>query len=184
MDPEYAVDTILQAAAGADAAHSRGIMHLDINPSNIFIRDDGKGGEQAVLGDFGIWRKIPTAPYVFSGDVPANGTWPYTPLEQLLGEPCPQSDVYSMSASLYQMIEGVLPFDAGDSPVDWLAFHLGPDQQVSAFSEKDAVHREIFKVVKQGLAASLNERQQTVREFRQGLRFAFAAGLQEMQSSL
>ena len=112
-------------------AHSRGVLHRDIKPSNVVV---GKYGETLVV-DWGLAKAtgksdpragectlLPVASGGSSETQPGSmmGTPPYMSPEQAagdLGRLGPQSDVYSLGATLYHTLCGVPPF-VGDDAVE------------------------------------------------------------------
>lgn len=113
-----------------DYAHSKGVIHRDLKPSNIMV---GKFGETLVV-DWGLAKVIgsdedvalttrmvrtPQTDGVSSGtQIGATiGTPAYMSPEQAAGrhhELGPATDVYSLGATLYQMLTGALPHDIDD----------------------------------------------------------------------
>jgi serine/threonine protein kinase len=92
-------------AAALAHAHARGIVHRDVNPSNVMLLDDGT----PKLMDFGI-AKIEDLPGLTeTGKVV--GTAAYMSPEQVRGEPLDgRSDVYSLGCTLYEVVTGSTPF--------------------------------------------------------------------------
>lgn len=98
----------LAAAIDAIHAHPQRVVHRDIKPSNLLIhQEDGR----LVVADFGIARAMQRErPLTQSGW--ALGTEHYTAPEQSQGKAEPASDIYSMGVVAYQILTGLLPFQA------------------------------------------------------------------------
>lgn len=105
-----------QVASALDYAHAQGVIHRDVKPSNILISREG----QAVLTDFGLalLTEVGTRGEVF-------GTPYYISPEQAISSAgaVPQSDQYSLAIIIYQMLTGILPFNAGN-PMDTAIMHI------------------------------------------------------------
>lgn len=85
--------------------HSRhpAVMHRDIKPGNIIITPN----QTAVLVDFGL-----TKLYDPDSDTQTNVravSEGFSPVEQYFGKTCPQSDIYSLAATIYFMLTGHVP---------------------------------------------------------------------------
>ncbi len=104
-----------EAARGAAALHSAGIVHRDIKPSNVLFRgssggEDG-GQDRVLMGDLGLAKSLAQA----SGLTMATGSAGYQPPEQ--AEPGAgidaRADVYSLGAVGYRLITGEVPGPPG-----------------------------------------------------------------------
>lgn len=106
-----ALRAVREIATALGYAHSKGVVHRDVKPDNILVRDDGS----AVLGDFGIARAVDA-----SGAVTRTGTVVGTPLymspEQLRGKHVDgRSDLYSLGVVCFQLLSGRPPYSAEDA---------------------------------------------------------------------
>jgi serine/threonine protein kinase len=113
---DKAARLILQVARGLEYAHKQGIVHRDIKPANILVTSDGV----AKLADLGLAKQLDDERGI-TGDSPlgltmqgvALGSPAYMPPEQIRSakDVTPACDLYSLGATFYQLVTGVLPFD-------------------------------------------------------------------------
>jgi Protein kinase domain len=97
-------------------AHARGVVHRDIKPQNVIVRNDPGAGRRAKLMDFGIARLAGAPTLTAAGEV--IGTLSYMSPEQAEGELAgPESDVYSLALTAYECWAGTNPV-AGRSPAE------------------------------------------------------------------
>jgi class 3 adenylate cyclase/tetratricopeptide (TPR) repeat protein len=117
------LDLVARVARAAAAAHSLGIIHKDLKPSNVLIRTVGGGPPQPQLSDFGIGvladrtvlerREVTesgfTESVMFGNESSRTGTRLYAPPESQLGKPATTgTDVYALGVMLFQMVVGDL----------------------------------------------------------------------------
>ena len=108
--PEALVLRLAEAVASALAhAHQRGIVHRDIKPANILVHWPS---DTVKLADFGLARAT-DAGQTATGIV--LGSPAYMAPEQLAGVvPTPASDFYALGVTLFQLLAGRLPHEAGN----------------------------------------------------------------------
>lgn len=106
MSFEAAWTFLLPVMNALQKVHEKGLIHRDINPDNIIVREDGT----LKLIDFGSARHY-TEDKVAMTAIVKRG---YAPPEQYMkrGKQGPWTDVYSICATIYEMITGVIPQQA------------------------------------------------------------------------
>ena len=122
------LNLFLQVCRAIQHAHQKGIIHRDIKPSNILVTTIDDVPVCKVI-DFGIAKAT-------EGDGGARltrtgtsvGTPAYMSPEQVLGSGLDvdtRSDIYLLGLVLYELLAGVLPFEASLPPMSMLAHHAG-----------------------------------------------------------
>jgi serine/threonine-protein kinase len=122
LDPARAVSMILQACAAVGQAHDSGLIHRDLKPANIFIEQRPNLPAVVKVLDFGV-AKFAVEEHEDDYDTLTQvgaiiGTPRYMAPEQCSGaaQLTPAADVYSLGIILYEMLTGVVPFNA-DTPL-------------------------------------------------------------------
>ncbi len=101
-----------RVARALDYAHSQGVLHRDVKPGNMLLGRDGN----VKLADFGIARAAKDTQTRVTGEV-SSGTLLYMSPEQLMGEKLDvRADLYSLAASVYELLAGDTPFHTGSIP--------------------------------------------------------------------
>ena len=113
----------LQTVEAALAAHRAGILHRDLKPDNILVRDDG----YVKVVDFGLARLTLEPDRTMTADGQVMGTVDYFSPEQGRGAPLDErSDVFALGLIFYQMATGRHPFAAGSALETFLAIASDP----------------------------------------------------------
>jgi serine/threonine-protein kinase len=108
---ERAARVAIQVAAALGRAHQMGVVHRDLKPENVMLVPDPAGHEIVKLTDFGIAKILDAPALTFSEQM--FGTPGYIAPEYLEGlAPDGRADLYALGIVLYEMISGVLPYDA------------------------------------------------------------------------
>lgn len=118
-EPELVVRVATAVASALDAAHSVGIIHRDVKPSNVMLARDGR----IVLSDFGIAGLMAGAEHMTATGI-LLGTPEYMAPELTTGSPAsPASDQYALGVMIYKLLVGQGPF-AGATPLALLYAHV------------------------------------------------------------
>ncbi len=120
LTPEQAVRVGVEAAAGLDYAHRRGLVHRDIKPANLLL----DGERRLRIADFGLARALAEAAWTEpTGAV--LGTARYAAPEQVEGKSLDgRADVFALALVLYEAVAGVVPF-AADTTIATLMGRVG-----------------------------------------------------------
>jgi serine/threonine-protein kinase len=115
---DEASQDLAQLAEALDFAHTQGIVHRDIKPTNVLIDHQG----QLILADLGIARLLdPASSDVGGGQASTKltatgqvlGTPRYMAPEQLVSAHVgPHADIYALGILLYELVTGEVPFQA------------------------------------------------------------------------
>ena len=112
FEPADLMPWVRELCDALDYAHRKGrIVHRDLKPANLMV---GAHGELKVA-DFGIARSINESVSRVSAQPAASGTLGYMSPQQALGQPAtPRDDIYSLGATLYELLTGRPPFYSGN----------------------------------------------------------------------
>lgn len=109
LSEKEAMEYIIPLCNALDTVHQKGLLHLDIKPSNIIIEDLTN---IPVLIDFGISKYTEESGQDSNTTTPVALTKGYAPLEQY-GQDVKKltvvTDVYSVAATFYKLVTGVTP---------------------------------------------------------------------------
>ncbi len=129
MTVKETASLLVQVAGALGEAHALGIIHRDIKPDNLFLAYDKRGNESIKVLDFGIAKVVTQA----QGGVKLTqqgsfiGTPVYCAPEQIFGQAVgPQTDVYALGATAYEMLTGRPPYDGDLSDIFAAKAHARP----------------------------------------------------------
>jgi CheY-like chemotaxis protein len=113
-----ALGYLRQLAAALGALHEVGVLHRDVKPGNVLLREDGS----AAFIDFGLARQLGLESDI-TGEGAIFGTPHYMSPEQGHGQPLDErSDLYSLGVVLYEMLTGDKPYVA-ETPLAVIYHH-------------------------------------------------------------
>jgi serine/threonine protein kinase len=163
MRPRPALRTAIAIARALEAMHACGVLHRDLKPGNVMLREDGS----PALIDFGMSKDTALAQEVTDSGL-IFGTPHYMSPEQGHGEPIDaRSDLYSLGVIVFEMLARAKPF-AAENPMAIIYKH-----------RKEPVPRlpepfEAFQpMIERFLAKDPQDRYQDAKEARVALRKAY-----------
>jgi hypothetical protein len=158
-----ALEYLIEACAGLQAAHEREIVHRDIKPSNLFVTSEGP----LKVMDFGI-AKLKAAPALTSSNV--MGTPYYMAPEQVTGFSAvtAAADLYSLGVVAFEMLTGTLPFQHAESVA--LLMMQNKDAPPRPRDRNQAIPEDLDRIVLRLLEKHPAQRFATARELAEALR--------------
>lgn len=173
-----AIKIIRDAAKGLAHVHQHGIVHRDLKPENIIV-SDSPAPDTVKLIDFGLARVNQdrgTAESEAGSEAAPNkqkithtgeliGTTTYMSPEQCMGQNVDfRTDIYSLTACLYEIITGKRLYDA-DTPVGIIYKHVNDPVPTIKQNDVDLFAPEINSVLEKGLAKDPAARFANMDEF-------------------
>lgn len=154
----------IEACADAlDYMHRNDVIHRDIKPDNIFFDKQGN----AYLGDLGIAKPLDDVEGALTGAGDVLGTPNYSSPEQMKGDTIsPQSDVFSLGVTLYEMLARAHPFPNISPAIAALRMLSEPIPHI------DSVNDEINAVIQKATAKQASDRYASALEMALALREA------------
>ncbi len=170
LDWKVSCRVAIDVLKALEYAHGRGVIHRDMKPSNVLVREsDGA----ATVMDFGIAKMTTSTKLTATGQT--MGTVRYMSPEQVRGQDVDlRTDIYSLGATLYESLVGDTPFD-GQTHFEIMTKHLSdlpkPPSKLGIAMPKpveDAIMRSLLK--------KATERFDNARDMRKILETALAEG--------
>jgi serine/threonine protein kinase len=165
-------DQLLDALAYLHS-HEPPIIHRDIKPQNLKLTDENN----IVLLDFGLSKNSVNQTNLTSGSGSTGSVVGYTPhyapMEQIRGTGTnPRSDIYSLSATLYQLLTNIVPPDALSRADSLLSGKPDPITPINEINGE--VPKTISDVILKGMSISQDQRYGDAREMQKILRETYA----------
>ena len=158
--------------------HEPPIIHRDIKPQNLKLTDEN----HIVLLDFGLSKNSAGETRATTTGSIVGYTPHYAPMEQIRGTGTDaRSDLYSLSATLYQILTANVPPDAltrADSLINGLPDPITPISEINT-----EVSKSVSDVIIKGMSISQEQRYKSAREMQKALRDAYAQMQTEMSAN-
>jgi serine/threonine protein kinase len=164
LPEQESLDIVIQVAQGLHYAHQHGIIHRDVKPENILLTAEG----QAKLADLGLAKAF-TEDLDLTRSHAGLGTPNYMAPEQFQDAKRvdPRCDIYSLGATLYRALTGLMPF-AGRGPFSILEKKVHNDL-VPPRELIPTLSAQTDWTVRRAVRADPNQRQASCLEFIQNL---------------
>ena len=154
LDVNRGLDFTCQICNAVDHAHRQGVIHRDLRPANVLVTEN----DMVKVADFGTSRFLEIAAH----GTTVIGSPPYMAPEQFQGKAVFASDIYSLGVTMYQMLTGMLPYDA-PAPADFDKLMSG--ELVSPPRLKNAlIPKAISDIVMRAMAPEITDRYQRAAE--------------------
>jgi serine/threonine protein kinase len=160
LDPASACEYAIHACEALAEAHARGIIHRDIKPSNLFLAERAPGWRAIKVLDFGVSKmSLAQASNITTSLNVVMGTPCYMSPEQIHSAATVdhRTDIWSLGATLYQMLTGRPPFDPS-LPILALAEEIAGKKIPAVSDVRAEVPRALSDVVARCLLRDRDQR--------------------------
>lgn len=168
------IDIMLQLLDALATAHDSYIIHRDIKPQNIMIKESGL----VKITDFGIAMALNSVELTQTNSV--MGSVHYLPPEQASGKGSTiRSDIYSLGILMFEMLTGKMPFK-GDSAVEIALKHI-KEPLPSVREINPVVPQSVENIILKAAAKNPKNRYHNVREMEEDIKTSLDAERQDEQ---
>ncbi len=163
LEPQQAVEVLIQMLAALEHAHRHGIVHRDVKPENVLVTPEG----QVKVADFGLARAFAES-RVSQAPGTVTGTVQYLAPEQIQGDPAdPRTDLYATGIVAYELLTGHVPF-SGETSLAIAYKHLS-DRIPPPSRSVPEVPPELDRIVAQATEKERDRRPASAAELRGAL---------------
>jgi len=159
LEVSRALDYASQICNGVQHAHEQGVLHRDLRPANVLVSESGV----VKVADFGTSRFLEIAAH----GTTVIGSPPYMAPEQFQGKAVFASDVYSLGVTIYQMVTGVLPYEA-PAPADLDRLMRG-ELTTPPKLRNPAIPKRLNDLIMTAMAPDITHRYQRASDLLEGL---------------
>lgn len=157
LHKEEAVNIMIQLTSAVEHAHENNIIHRDIKPQNVLVKDDGT----VKITDFGIALAHDTVQLTQTDAV--LGSAHYLAPETTRGEvPTNQVDIYALGIVFYELLTGSVPFH-GENPVQIAMKHLR-EEIPSVLDFNPTLPQSIENIILKATVKNRSQRYQSAKE--------------------
>ncbi|TWT79360.1 Serine/threonine-protein kinase PrkC [Planctomycetes bacterium CA13] len=165
VDAKQVTEWAIDVAEALHAAHETGVVHRDVKPSNLMLDKQGK----IWITDFGLARCQTEVSLTQSGDL--IGTMRYMSPEQARGQLAlvdGRSDIYSLAATLYEMLTLQPAHQGGDAPT---LLKMIDEREVTPLRQlRGDLPRDLETVIAKAMSKGRDGRYETAEAFADDLR--------------
>lgn len=163
LHKEEAINIMMQLVSAVENAHENNIIHRDIKPQNVLVKDDGT----IKITDFGIALAHDAVQLTQSDAV--LGSAHYLAPETTRGEPATnQIDIYALGIVFYELLSGTVPFK-GDNPVQIAMMHLR-EEMPSVKDFNPTLPQSIENIITKATVKNKKQRYQNAGEMLEDLK--------------